>query len=64
MPSSVVEARYKLNIFSRRSRFILNMLITTIFMKARGDRRTMSREKETAIILACERQTFLLAHRR
>ena len=41
MPFSVVEARYN-----------LNMLIKTILMKAKCDKRTVKREKETAKITA------------
>ena len=52
MPSSVVEARYNLNILSRRSSYNLNILITTISMKAKCDKKTMKREKETAKIRA------------
>ena len=41
MPSSVVEGRYNLNI-----------LITTILIKAKYDKRTTRRQKETAKITA------------
>ena len=52
MPSSVVEARYNLNILSCRSSYNLNMLITVISMKAKCDKRTMKKENETAKITA------------
>ena len=52
MPSSVVEALYNLNIIVVEVSFNLNMLITRISMKAKWDRRTMRREKETAEIAA------------
>ena len=41
MPFSVVEARYN-----------LNMLITTILMETKCDKRTVKREKETAKLTA------------
>ena len=52
MPSSVVEALYNLNIIVVEVSYNLNMLITRISMKAKWDRRTMRREKETAEIAA------------
>ena len=48
MPSSVVEALYNLNIIVVEVTYNLNMLITRISMKAKWDRRTMKRQKETA----------------
>ena len=48
MPSSVVEALYNLNIIVVEVSYNLNMLITRISMKAKWDRRTMKRQKETA----------------
>ena len=48
MPSLVVEALYNLNIIFVEVSYNLNMLITRISMKAKWDRRTMRREKETA----------------
>ena len=48
MPSSVVEALYNLNIIVVEVSYNLNMLITWISVKAKWDRRTTRREKETA----------------
>ena len=45
MPSSVVEARYNLNILSCRSSYNLKMLITTISVEAKCEKRTTRRKK-------------------
>ena len=48
VPSSVVEALYNLNIIVVEVSYNLNVLITWISIKAKWDRRTTRREKETA----------------
>ena len=50
MPSSVVEARYNLNILSCRSSYNLKMLITTNSVEAKCEKRTTRREKKIAEI--------------
>ena len=50
MPSSVVEARYNLNILSWRSSYNLKMLITTISVEAKCEKRTTRRKKKIAEI--------------
>ena len=46
MPSSVVEARYNLNVSSCRSSYNSKMLITTISEEAKCEKRTTRRKKK------------------